>query len=139
MKVAVSIWNGRVSPVMDTARQLLIVDMADGREISRNVVDIPYVCTSRQAGFMAGLGIDALICGAISRQLELMLAATGIRVCPWARGEVGEVVDAFSNGSLQDECFILPGCGRGGGRRRMGRRYRHRNAPYQSGFSKEEL
>jgi len=43
MKVAIPIWNGRVSPVMDTACRLLVVDFADGREVSRETWDIPQV------------------------------------------------------------------------------------------------
>lgn len=121
MKIAIPIWEGRVSPVLDTARQLLVVDVKDGQEASRTAVDIPLMHIVQMAGFVRDLGVDTVICGAISRQLETMLATLGIRIIPWLRGEVDEVLSAHVNGNLQDGYF-LPGCGRGRGRR--GRRGR---------------
>jgi predicted Fe-Mo cluster-binding NifX family protein len=122
MKIAIPIWEGRVSPVLDTARQLLIVDVEDGQETSRTAVDIPLMHIVQMARFVRDLGVDTVICGAISRQLEMMLATLGIRIIPWLRGEVDEVLSAHANGNLQDGYFFLPGCGRGRGRR--GRRGR---------------
>ena len=118
MKIAVPIWDGRVSPLMDTARQLLVAEVAGSREISREVVDIPQTDVTHRAGFISELGVSVLICGAISRQFEQMLAASGIKTSPWFRGDVGEVIAAHFNGNLQSSSFYMPGCGR---RRGMGR------------------
>ena len=112
-----------MSPVLDTARQLLVADIENGQEASRTAVDIPLMHIVQIAGFVRDLGVDTVICGAISRQLETMLTTLGIRIIPWVRGEVDEVLSAHVNDNLQDGCFFLPGCGRGRGRRgRRGRR-----------------
>ncbi|RKX25095.1 MAG: dinitrogenase iron-molybdenum cofactor biosynthesis protein [Candidatus Zixiibacteriota bacterium] len=125
IKVAIPIWDGRVSPVMDTAGRLLVVEIDDGHEISRRTVDIPQAGIFHRVNFISGLGIDILICGAISQQFEKMLVASGIRVNPWFRGNVNEIITAYNNGILQNDNFIMPGCGRrhrrGKGKRR-GRR-----------------
>ena len=123
-KVAIPIWNGRVSPVMDTACRLLVVDLADGREVSRETLDIPQVIIPYRVSFLADRGIEVLICGAISHQFERMLVASGIKPYPWFRGDVDEIIAAYSGGVLQNDSFLLPGCGRRGrGRgRRRGRR-----------------
>jgi len=126
MKVAMPIWEGRLSPVMDSACRLLVAEINGGREISRLVYNIPPVDISGRARFIAGLGIDVLICGAISQQLEQMLTASGIRTNPWFRGEVDDIIKAHTDGNLQNDNFFLPGCrhrGRGPGRgRRQGGR-----------------
>ncbi len=118
MNVAIPIWDGRVSPVMDTARHLLVTEFADGGEVSRETVVIPQADISSRVSFLADLGIDVLICGAISHQFERMLAASGIESFPWFRGNVDEIMAAYSGGVLQNDSFLLPGCGR---RRRRGR------------------
>ena len=112
MKTAIPIWNGRVSPVMDTACRLLITETVDGREISRTIVDIPQANMSHRTGFISGLGVDVLICGAISHQFDRMLNALGIKTNPWFRGDVDEVIAAHLKGVLQNDNFLLPGCGR---------------------------
>ena len=124
MKIAIPTWKGRVSPVMDTARVLMIVEWSEGHEVSKTTVEIPLMGISNLAQFLKQLHIDALICGAISRHLEHMLIAVGVKSYPWYRGDVDEIVAAHLGGSLHDENFLLPGCrrrGRGGGRCRRGR------------------
>jgi len=118
MKVAIPIWNGRVSPVMDTACRLLVVDFADGREVSRETWDIPQVIIPYRVSFLADRGINVLICGAISHQFEQMLAASGIKPIPWFGGDVDEIIAAYAGGALQNDNYRLPGCGR---QRRQGR------------------
>lgn len=118
MKIAVPIWDGRVSPVMDTALRLVVAESVNGQEMSRAMVDIPYAGIAQRAGFISGLGIDVLICGAISHPFERLLAASGVKVNPWMGGNVDEIITAHMNGNLQKSRFFLPGCGRGRGRRR---------------------
>ena len=119
MKVAIPIWDGRVSPVMDTACRLLIAEIVDSQEVSRTIIDIPHVGIPHRAGFVSGLGIDLLICGAISHEFEQMLIASGVKISPWYCGKVDEIIAAHSNGTLQRDNFLLPG--RASRRRRGGR------------------
>jgi len=130
-KVAIPIWNGRISPVMDTAHHLLIVEITDGRETSRTMIDIPLADISHRAKFISGLGINELICAAISSQFERLLGASGIKIKPWFQGEVDQIIAAYSGGVLHSDNFFSPGRGRrcrrggngprGGGRGRLGR------------------
>ena len=47
-KVAIPIWNRRISPVMDTASQLLIFKIDDKQqEVSKEIVPIKYVGSDR--------------------------------------------------------------------------------------------
>ena len=71
---------------------------------------------------LAELGVDVLVCGAISWPLEALLTASGIRVIPLVCGGVEEMVRAFRGGTLGDERFTMPGCCRK--RRRRNRRRR---------------
>jgi len=132
MKIAIPTWNGRVSPVFDTASRLLVVEGDEERECSRFETDISEHFLPSKSMRLAGLGIDTLICGAISRPLAYMITTAGIKLIPWISGQVEEVVQAFLTNTLFDPRFIMPGCagdwgkgpgerhGQGGGRRRRG-------------------
>jgi len=122
MKIGIPIWNERVSPVFDTALQLMIVEFDGSVEVGRNVVNIPAGHPVQRAGFVAGSGVDVLICGAVSQQMEHMLRASGTEIYPWVKGYADSVLEAFMNGELGQESFFLPGCGRRG---RFGRGGRH--------------
>jgi len=118
-KVAIPIWQERISPVMDSAGQLMVLEFSEGTETARNIVPLSLMSMMQKADFIRGLGIETLICGAISHQLFRMLRASGIEIIPFIRGTANAVIEAFLNGNLSTGEFLLPGCGgRGRGRRR---------------------
>lgn len=121
MNVAIPHWQGRVSPVFDVARQVLLVAVGPTGERTSRDVALPCDDPQERATFLAGTGAEVLICGAISRPLEMALAAAGIRVIPQTCGAVSDVLDAFFTGELTGGAFRMPGCC-GRRRRRQGRR-----------------
>jgi predicted Fe-Mo cluster-binding NifX family protein len=56
------------------------------------------------------LGIEVLICGAISAGLKEMLQQTGIRVMSEICGEIEPVLAAYKTGRLSTREFLMPGC-----------------------------
>jgi len=132
MKIAIPTWNGRVSPVFDTASRLLVVEIKEDSEIARFETDISEHFLPSKSMRLTGLGIDTLICGAISRPFASIITTAGITLIPWISGQVEEVVQAFLTSTLFDPRFIMPGCagawgtgpggkhGQGRGRRRRG-------------------
>jgi len=131
-KIAIPTWNGRVSPVFDTASRLLVVEVREKGEFARFETDITDNFLPSKTIRLTGLGIDTLICGAISRPLAYMITTAGIKLIPWISGQVEDILQAFLKGTLFDMQFIMPGCagywgkgpggrhGQGGGRRRRG-------------------
>ena len=109
MKIAVPAWQGRVSPVFDVAEQLVLVDL-DEPESHPHPESLGSTTLHDRARRLAELGVDVLVCGAISWPLEAVLVSHGIRVVPLVCGEVEEVVKAFRDGTLEEERFAMPGC-----------------------------
>ncbi|MFH1630035.1 MAG: NifB/NifX family molybdenum-iron cluster-binding protein [Pseudomonadota bacterium] len=118
MKIAVSIWEGKVSPVFDTASRLLVLDMEEKRETSRFEMYLDDQTLIRKCSRIQVLGVDVLICGAISRHFEDMLTTSGIRVIPWVCGSVTEILGSYMEGSLLHSRFSMPGCNQEKGRKR---------------------
>jgi len=112
MRVAIPVWQSRVSPVFDTAGHLLIVDVEDGREVHRAEASILGLSLPNRVNRLVEFDVDVLLCGAISRQLAGMAAASGIRVMPWLKGDVDQMLRLFLNGEPIDSRFLMPGFGR---------------------------
>jgi predicted Fe-Mo cluster-binding NifX family protein len=121
MKAAFSVWDNRIAPVFDVARQLHLVEAKSGRIVSETEEAFADDFPLRKAMLLAELGIDILICGAISRSLAETIATYGIRVIPFVAGELGDVKCAWLSGGEDIRRFAMPGCC---GRRKRGSRSR---------------
>jgi predicted Fe-Mo cluster-binding NifX family protein len=117
MKAAFSVWENRIAPVFDVARQMHLVEAKAGRIVSEREEAFPDDFPLRKAIRLAELGIDILICGAVSRPLRETIAAYGIRVIPFVAGELGDVKCAWLSGGEDIRRFAMPGCC---GRRKRG-------------------
>jgi len=122
MRVAIPQWQGRVSPVFDVADSLLLIDLGHGVEIARKGVALVEDTPLGRAQSMAGLRIDTLICGAISRPLELALLYCGMEVISQICGDVDQVLETYMKGRMQQQIFFMPGCSGSQRRFRWGRR-----------------
>ena len=123
MRVAIPTWDGRISPVFDVARRLLVVDVAADGEAGRNETAVEETQLAARARRLVDLGVGVLICGGISWPLERMLVSAGVRVIPRTCGSVEDVLRAFLSGQLTEQAFLMPGCC--GRRRRSRARGRH--------------
>jgi len=110
MKIAVSVWEGRVSPVFDTASRLLVLDVEETGEASGFEVFLDEQTCSQKCSRIQVLGVEILICGAISRYFQGILTASGIQVIPWICGAASEVVNAYRDGTLSQPRYLMPGC-----------------------------
>lgn len=118
MKVAIPCWQDRVSPVFDTAANVLLVDCENGRERQREDRPLMRTAAAARARELRELGADVLICGAISAPLESVLSASHVQVIGFVCGSVEEVLAAYLRGGLPDPAFSMPGVR--GWRRRFG-------------------
>ena len=122
MKVAVPVFGTRVSPRFDCATAFLVADVADGAVgEARHVAGAgpnPLQCTAQ----LRELGVDAVVCGAITGFLLRHLIANGIRVFPWVSCEAAEALATLARGELPPSTTLRRGgpgrCGRGRARGR---------------------
>ena len=128
MQVAIPEWEGRVSPVFDTASRVVLLQIEDGREANRREAQFLGMPPLLGVQRLVDLGVDVLICGAISRPLSAMCLSAGISIIPWVSGSTADVVKAFLAGELPSPDYTMPGCcgqrmraRRGRGRGRGGR------------------
>jgi len=108
--VAFTVWKNRISPLFDCARILLIVEIAHRTETSRHFESFHYESPFSRAAKLSDLGIEILICGAVSNLFADLVETYGIRIIPFVAGDVNEVLDAYLTGGLWDPMFRMPGC-----------------------------
>ena len=109
MKIAIPVYGYYVSNVFDFAHRLMLVDIQNGKETHRCEVDLKPESPPQRAGSLRNLGVDILICGAISRALAGMIAASGIQLLPFVTGRVAEILQAYITGQLLQPQFTMPG------------------------------
>jgi predicted Fe-Mo cluster-binding NifX family protein len=121
MKIAVPVWQDNVSSVLDFANKLLLVEMENGSEICRNETVLTEQNCIERAAKLRQLGVNVIICGAISRSLADMLISSRIDVLPFVTGSTEQILTAYKTGNLSLPQYALPGCWKGA-RRGFGRR-----------------
>jgi predicted Fe-Mo cluster-binding NifX family protein len=112
MNIAIPVWEGKISPVFDSASRLLIIQVEHKNEKSRFEVYLEEQDLARRCFHVQRLGVEILICGAISCHLHRMLTASGIKVIPWISGSAEDVLQSYFNGDLFQAKFLMPGCDR---------------------------
>lgn len=137
MKIALPIWNDRISPLFDTSGRVLILDMEKGNAGEWEEHDMQDLITPMKVRRITELGAEVLICGAVSNQVANLVESSGIELVPWVRGPVDEVIAAFQAGQLDRPCYFMPGCGRRR-RRRSGSRRRQAFGHAGKGTAKKE-
>lgn len=116
MKISIPTLFGRISPVFDESRKILVIEIEEGLEVGRWEEPLPAKGPPWKAMHLISLGVDVLICSAISWPLERRLMAAEIQVIPHTCGPVEDVLQAYLAGQLTEHAFLMPGC-----RRRRGR------------------
>jgi predicted Fe-Mo cluster-binding NifX family protein len=109
MKVAVTIWKGRISPVADLSQELLVVDVGSQSILSRHHEHFENDSPFHRAKKLDDLGVKTLICGAISSFYGTLVEGYGIRLISFVHGQADEVLDAFLNNVLADPRFVMRG------------------------------
>jgi predicted Fe-Mo cluster-binding NifX family protein len=101
---------GCVSPVFDVAGNLKIFGVENGAAQGLEEKTLRGTSPFLRAEEVRAYGVHTVICGAISRALEIALRAEGVRVVSFVCGPVEEVLSAYAQGRVEEERFLMPGC-----------------------------
>ena len=132
MKVAIAVWEDRVSSVLDFSQQVIVVELKDDGDTNRVQIALSERNALARLAHLRELGIDVVICGAVSQPLASAFMAGGIQLLPYVTGRVDDVLKAYRAGQLGLPQFMLPGWWPGA-RRGFGRRCRRRGAGRRAG------
>ena len=110
MKVAVTVWGDRISPLFDASRRLLVATIDRRCIVDRSFVIFNPDRPSRLTRTLVEMSVPVLICGAVSQLPANVITAAGIRLIPFIAGKVDRVLAVYATGSPLVPAFIMPGC-----------------------------
>ncbi|OPY11006.1 MAG: hypothetical protein A4E69_03052 [Syntrophus sp. PtaB.Bin138] len=93
MKVAIPLFNDRISPHFSTAPEALLIHTKNDRIFSSWKIDlVPLSLPERKARILS-LGVDVVLCGGIDRATRCWFEKRGIRVEDNRMGNALEMLD----------------------------------------------
>ncbi len=110
MKMALTVWENRISPVFDTDRMLLVVEIDNTQIINKHYEPFYPEFPLRLAAMLAEMDVAVLICGAILEMPANILEANGIKLISFITGDYDEVIDAYAKNVSIMPAFLMPGC-----------------------------
>ncbi len=107
--VAVPVFMGRVSPVLDTCTRLCLVDVKQKTDQSPKSIPLKSATIFDRTAELKTLGVRTIICGAVSDAFYNLLREAGMDLVCGITGDVNEVIEAYSSGTLEQPRFRMPG------------------------------
>ena len=108
-RIAIPIFNSRVSPVFDTCTRLLLIDLEDNRQLSRKEFNLDNFSLRERLQILEKNDVAVIICGGISDVFHAILSNSNILLISGICGNVDEVIKAHIDDRLDDPCFFMPG------------------------------
>jgi predicted Fe-Mo cluster-binding NifX family protein len=110
MKTAFTVWNDRIAPLFDVAGKILVVTSKAGNITAQTRLCLDDPWPALKVRRLADLGVQMLVCGAISRTARDMLTAYGIELVAYINGDLDTVVEAWQYDQLGTDILRMPGC-----------------------------
>lgn len=114
MKVAITVWQQRVSPVFDVSGSVLLIHIQDGQVLSERLYPLTATDPMEKLAFINSLQAQVLICGAMSAEVQQTAESYPWQLYVFMKGGVRRMMRALIDDGVLADDFILPGCaGRG--------------------------
>jgi predicted Fe-Mo cluster-binding NifX family protein len=117
MKIALTVWDGWISPVFDVCREVLVLEIDKKDIVSTEKIDLGDKTPLQKIERLTTLGVGTLVCGAISEVVRAEAAPCGLKVIGFVSGRIDEVVQALISDRLPTPALSMPGCREGRGRK----------------------
>ncbi len=99
-KVAIPLFNNRVSPRFEFAPTLLVVTIENDRVLEKKEIDLQSYDLLQRSSLLRKVGIDFLICGGIQGFITRSLSLTSVQVIAPVTGEAEAVLKLFLEKNL---------------------------------------
>ena len=109
MRVALTVWGNRISPVFDSAQTVLLAEVLDKQVVDQKLEFIPLLIPVSIARKIVAFNPDSLICGAISQQPARIIEDAGITLIPFISGKAELILQTYAQ-NLGISNYCMPGC-----------------------------
>lgn len=122
MKIALTVWENRISPVFDVATMMLVADIKNGGVSEKHLVPFDPGSILQLVSMLNKPGVSVLICGAITQVPANILSVNNIELIPFISGNTDKILEAYAKEKRIRSAFWMPGINRH--RRRRGKDFK---------------
>ncbi len=108
-RIAIPLFQNRVSPVLDSCLRLMLVDVVNGEEVKRTAISMANMALTERVDAFGRMGVDKIICAGVSDLMCKYVSSQKIAMISGVAGEFEEIINAYLCNRLDDECFLMPG------------------------------
>lgn len=109
MKIAITIWGNRISPVFDSADTLMIAEIKNSQIVSRIFEAFDPKASTQINSFFNHHKIDAFICGAITNIQSRQIEESGVQLISFITGNADKVLVSYIKKPQRISDFLMPG------------------------------
>ncbi len=109
-KVAITAWEGRVSPMFDAARTLLVAEVDSSGFLNKQYEYFKPENLYQLLELLTTNKIKVLICGAVTSDTTGIIESSGVTCISFIAGKVDEVLLAYNRGYIDLSHLKMPGC-----------------------------
>ncbi len=110
MKLAITIWGNRVSPVFDAAATLLIARIENRMVIEKSYFSFDPDHPMDLVNMLRKKQVSILICGAISTKPADMIVDNNIKLISFVTGNALKLLEDFAHKQTIQKSYMMPGC-----------------------------
>ncbi len=109
MKLSITIWGNRISPVFDSANTLMIAQIDGSNVVHRQFEKFNPKQIHQIASTLNNFQIDVLICGAITEIQSQIIEKAGIALFSFITGNADKTLVSLLKKPNQISKFLMPG------------------------------
>lgn len=110
MKIAITIWGNRISPVFDAARTLLVARIENRTILKKRYIPFNPDSPRDLIRILQQMETDTLICGAISTEPADFIVENDIKLISFVTGNALDFLDSFATRQAIEKGNMMPGC-----------------------------
>ena len=108
-RIAIPVFESRVSPVLDSCTRMMMVDIDDSGELCRSEIVLEKLSLVERLDLLSRWGIERIICAGVSDTMCKYIASKNIELISGIAGEIEKIINAYICNRLNNDCFLMPG------------------------------
>jgi predicted Fe-Mo cluster-binding NifX family protein len=109
VKLAVTVWGNRISPVFDAASTLLVAEITDKKISGQHYTAFDPQSPTDLIHTLKKNHVTTLVCGAISKTPASLILDQHIHLIPFVTGNVRQFLDSFALNQTVEKKYRMPG------------------------------
>jgi predicted Fe-Mo cluster-binding NifX family protein len=110
VKIAITIWGNRISPVFDAAHTLLTARIENRMILNKTYTPFDPDSPQELIQTLKRMDVTTLICGAISTKPADFIVENNIKLISFVTGNALDFLDSFATRQTIEKIHMMPGC-----------------------------